>query len=649
MEHPGYHPPLTPRSNGSAEPSSHRDPYPPRDGWHLVLGPPGTGKTHTLLRYLDELLDAGFAPEAIAFVTFTRAARADAKGRAAEKLGISQEQLPWFRTIHSTAFRLLDCTSKEVLITPPPEFARKYGYEFSRQQVREDEDVDMGIQTADDRLLATHAWGRSRMYDLEYTANRSPFRIERDRYLLFAERYDCYRQENGKIDFHDMLEMALTRDIRPSVNVAFIDEAQDLSPLQVKLAEKWFRGCHKVFVAGDDDQAIMEFQGGDPDWLVRLSKECGRVETLTKSRRVPARVHKLALTIITNNENRVDKHYQPRSETGVLAITQSIDEAMGMIDLSEGTFVLARNWCFLEESARELRHRHIPFVVERRPQWSPLSKKTAVAAVSAVLALTKNQSISARQFERILDKIPSTKEVGLLKRGIKKKASENKAPVNLDSIYSHWTHPKLADAIREHGVDVLIKVPADLRHEITNLIEKYGTNPRPRVWLTTAHSAKGRERDTVIVLPDMTRSTYNAFDDGTTEEREAEFRVAYVAVTRAIRRLIVIESEDPQSFPYAMYARQSMSVGRVEINPNQAMEILKKHPRYAEEEEAYVIGVWNHTLSNAMCYPELRLEADRYHTLARSLQIHGLPPKDARWAAYLYVSQEARSKSREKR
>ena len=40
----------------------------------IILGPPGTGKTSTLLGLLEEELDRGTCPEDIGFFTFTKQA-----------------------------------------------------------------------------------------------------------------------------------------------------------------------------------------------------------------------------------------------------------------------------------------------------------------------------------------------------------------------------------------------------------------------------------------------------------------------------------------------------------------------------------------------------------------------------------------------
>ena len=72
-------------------------------------------------------------------------------------------------------------------------------------------------------------------------------------------------------------------------------------------------GCD-VWVAGDDDQAIFGWAGADVDSFINYDAE---EIPLTKSERVPSIIQQSALDVINRiQDNRIDKEYFPKSETG---------------------------------------------------------------------------------------------------------------------------------------------------------------------------------------------------------------------------------------------------------------------------------------------------------------------------------------------
>ena len=57
-----------------------------------VFGPPGTGKTTTLLNMVDRALADGVEPSRIAFLAFTKAAANEAKERAAARFNLNAKE-----------------------------------------------------------------------------------------------------------------------------------------------------------------------------------------------------------------------------------------------------------------------------------------------------------------------------------------------------------------------------------------------------------------------------------------------------------------------------------------------------------------------------------------------------------------------------
>jgi len=86
----------------------------------------------------------------------------------------------------------------------------------------------------------------------------------------FAARWQQYKDDLGLLDFTDLIEIAL-RDIHIAPGnpaVIFVDEAQDLSRMQLALIRKWGRHTDYFILSGDEDQTIYSFHGASPDALL---------------------------------------------------------------------------------------------------------------------------------------------------------------------------------------------------------------------------------------------------------------------------------------------------------------------------------------------------------------------------------------------
>ena len=80
----------------------------------IVLGPPGTGKTETLLREVEKYLKTT-DPNRIGYFSFTQKAANEGRERAMKKFNLTEDDLPYFQTLHSLAFRRLGLKKENVM------------------------------------------------------------------------------------------------------------------------------------------------------------------------------------------------------------------------------------------------------------------------------------------------------------------------------------------------------------------------------------------------------------------------------------------------------------------------------------------------------------------------------------------------------
>ena len=486
----------------------------------IVLGPPGTGKTHTLLEQVEKYLK-NTDPDKIGYFAFTKKAANEAKIRAMDKFNYTEDDLPYFRTLHSLAFRKLGISRDQVMQKRHYEdLGRKLNLFLDYNEYDEEE---TGIFTTKSDYLRLIHLAKLRNITLEQQIKLGEHNTEvnYDTLVHLAQKIKEYKKLHNLIDYNDMILDFNKSNKSPKFDVVFIDEAQDLSLMQWNMVKTIWNKAQDTFIAGDDDQAIFRWAGADVDSFIT---QTGKLLNLTQSRRIPRAIHDFALNIIKRVSKRRYKEWAPRDYQGSLNFH---DDIKGLNMSSGEWLILTRTRHMLEDVEEEMKERGWYF--ENR--FKKLPEKDAAEAAAEWEAGRKGQPLNYKQIERIYSFMSSNHAEKIKLKGMTKEGLHDISALKKD--YGLKTDATWHEAFDDLGFR---------RKNYIRSMRRNGENlkNKPRIQLSTIHSVKGGERNNVVLLTDLTHNTNKSY----LKNPDDETRLFYVGATRTKENLHIIRPND---------------------------------------------------------------------------------------------------------
>lgn len=513
-----------------------------------IYGPPGTGKTTRCIAIVSDLLEKGVDPRQIAYVAFTKKAAWEATDRVAQKLGITKTGMEYFSTIHAMANRAFKAEFPDSYSLMKPSDFETVGDRLSMPvrgnwKVTDEDLISTGgvAYGPGDFAISQINLARSRRIPLsqQMTEFARPddfirFNVMPDKVTWFYNTLQQYKLKEGKYDFADMLDRAIDCNPIP-VKYAIIDEAQDLSASQWRICHHLLRGCSRVWIAGDDDQAIYRFSGADAGTFVGMG-ELDTAEVLHRTYRLPEAIYQYSQKLIQRipSGQRVPKEFTTQKQGGRVS-----RDALQHLGLDEGDWLLlVRNRSAMQNYESVLRAKSYTYRIDGRssvPQGD-------VGAIKAWETLRTGGAVKRESLKGIYERLGIGQTV---ERGYKTTVL-NKIPEGKQQIV--WADlPGLKVGQDCEWYNALLGIKPQQVAYLRGVAKRGELFSEPRIKVNTIHGVKGGEADHVAIMPQMGRLTY----EGYVADPMDEHRCAYVAATRAKQSLhILLDGDQGMAYPY---------------------------------------------------------------------------------------------------
>ena len=529
----------------------------------IIPGPPGTGKTHRLVwKYLIKEIQEYKTPmKKIGFFTFTRTASKVAKERIIQAV----PNLDWNKDLeHVSTLNALgtrECgidTSTQLLKGRKWDaFKNKYGGVVSKLNFETFATPD-GIVHYSNEYIKLINLARYRKISLEnqYLLKEHTQDIS---YKTLTYINDCliqFKETSTMFEFIDQISEFIKKfDEAKEKNKEFIkfdalflDEAQDLNNLQWEMFHRLESKAKRSYIAGDDDQAIMGFQGANSAHFIRLhSDKNTKVDKgLSRSRRCPAIVVKVGKYILGQipKGKRIEKNWFPRMKNGkVVPGELEFVPDFKMIDFSKGKFLIQTRTNKMLEPVKDFLEDKGFYYSSKK--GNSLINQDMLTAIDTCSKLKMNELVPVKLCMKMYNYMSVNKPKNI-KRGFKNCNSLRAIEEESISIKDlREKHGLLAEGPWEKWFDKFTNKQREYIKTLISNNEDVSPTSKARIRLSTIHGAKGDEDENIVHFLELGDVSYDSFRKNPIPEHNLQL----VGVSRAINKLYLVTSASSATYP----------------------------------------------------------------------------------------------------
>jgi DNA helicase-2/ATP-dependent DNA helicase PcrA len=529
-----------------------------------ILAGAGTGKTTTIThRIACQVRGGAFEASQILAVTFTEKAAGELKRRLGA-LGVDGVEA---RTFHSAALSQLSRLWQPHTGDPLPQVLdHKAPLIASLANALPPPHTFLPRR----ELAGEIEWAKNRMippdrYLAELEPNRHEPPIPPELMLRIYEGYERRKRTMGRLDFEDMLGLALrlfgehpeaAEIIRSRFHAFTVDEYQDVNPLQAALLDRWLGSRDDLCVVGDDYQTIYAFTGASPEHLLGFTERFpnATVVRLEESYRSTPEILDLA-NRLAPHLGGFRKTLRATTESGPTPVARAAPDEAGEVASVVGAVRRLH-----DEEAVPFEEIAVLYRINARSE--PFEE--AFAAAGTPYQVRDGAFLRRSGPRSVLQRLRRSRDEGSVAQDVEAITAElgydpEASPDTDEEVTRQSDLARMRSLAAEFERSHPEGDPAAFLAELTS---RFSTENRGRgVNLLTYHRAKGLEFDAVF-LPRLVDGELPFRSGRAKADPQEERRLLYVGITRARRYLFLTWATDRKSRPSPFLEEMGLSTAK---------------------------------------------------------------------------------------